>query len=93
MVLLKFIEQIVNMFPDVVQRRRDRPLDCLLIADFLWSDLFSLHIIQKLFFLEFSLFSAGHCISCNLHPLGQNCIIESRLGIDLPQFIDVHWFP
>ena len=53
MVLLKFIEQIVNMFPDVVQRRRDRPLDRLLIADFLWSDLFSLRIIQK-FFCGFS---------------------------------------
>ena len=44
---LELVRQIVHMFPDVVQWRRDRPLDCLLIADFLWSDLFSLRIIQK----------------------------------------------
>ena len=39
---LELVRQIVHMFPDVVQWRRDRPLDRLLIADFLWSDLFSL---------------------------------------------------
>ena len=46
---LELVRQIVHMFPDVVQWRRDRPLDRLLIADFFWSDLFSLRIIQKFF--------------------------------------------
>ena len=50
---LELVRQIVHMFPDVVQWRRDRLLDRLLIADFLWSDLFSLRIIQK-FFCGFS---------------------------------------
>ena len=45
--LLELLRQVVDMLPNVVQRRRDRPLDRPLIADFLWSDLLSLHIIQK----------------------------------------------
>ena len=48
-IFLELIGQIVNVLPNVIQRCCDRPLNRFLIADFLWSNLFSLHIIQKLY--------------------------------------------
>ena len=45
---LELIRQIVNVFPNVVQRRRDRPLHRFFLTNFLWRDLLPLYISQEL---------------------------------------------
>ena len=54
-------------------------------------DILSLYIAREFLRSFLYLFNpAGRCTSCDPHPLGQNRIIEGRLGVDLPKFIDIH---
>ena len=49
MSFLKVLRQVMDMLPNVVQQRRNCPLNELLLADFLWCDVLYLYIVQELF--------------------------------------------